>query len=344
VVRKVFFRLALLGIAVLVNGGCASPDIAEQAQPEGAERMAVFYGTDRNRRDSNDPEKFYGYERGVFEYGVVEVSGAADDYKTRLESVTPRPRQAFLADLQAAVRNAPEPSALVFVHGYLRSFRQISELVAEFAEDTGFAGVPLFWSWPSTTNPAGYTVDETSIKWSQPHFAQFLQDVLEHSGATRVHLVGHSLGGRSLSRTIVQDLLPAGVNLSVVGELVLLAPDIDQEIFTRDLAPVLLDAGLSVSLYTSANDKAMASAYMVHGGRRAGDSSGGGPVTLASMETIDVTAANRSILGHSYFEESEMVTEDLAELLSGSVRASQRDQLELVEEGGKTYWRLLVDH
>ena len=184
----------------------------------------------------------------------------------------------------------------------------------------------------------------SSIKWSQPHFAQFLQDVLEHSGATRVHLVGHSLGGRSLSRTIVQDLLPAGVDLSAVGELVLLAPDIDQEIFTRDLAPVLLDAGLSVSLYTSANDKAMASAYMVHGGRRAGDSSGGGPVTLAGMETIDVTAANRSILGHSYFEESEMVAEDLADLLSGGARAPQRDRLELVEEGGKTYWRLLVDH
>jgi len=128
-----------------------------------------------------------------------------------------------------------------------------------------------------------------------------------------------------------------------VGEVVLLAPDIDQEIFSRDIAPVMVGAGLNVTLYTSANDKALATAHTVHGSRRAGDSSGGGPIVVAGVETIDVTAANRSILGHSYFEESTDVASDLGQLLNAGTRASERDNLLPVEQGGQVHWRLTID-
>ena len=302
---------------------------------------AVYYGTDRNRREDGTPNKFYGETRGELEYGIARIGGVGEDLKTRVEVVDPMPREQFLQELKSALEAAPEPTALVFVHGFLRSFRQVSRQVAEFADDTNFKGVPIVWSWPSTNNPALYTVDETNINWAQRDFAYFLEGVLTKSGAKTVHLVGHSMGGRGLVNVTLQNLLPAGLDLTRLGQFVLLAPDIDQEIFRRDMAPALVDAGVRVTLYTSANDNALLTAHRVHGYSRAGDSSEGALV-VDGIETVDVTLANRSILGHSYFEESEAVAEDLANLLNQGLSASRRQGLEPAENGGKRYWRLVA--
>ena len=137
-------------------------------------------------------------------------------------------------------------------------------------------------------------------------------------------------------------LIPSGLDLSVVGEFVLLAPDIDQDIFRREFAPGLVDAGLRISLYTSANDKAMASARAVHGYRRVGDS-GAGPVLVPGMESIDVTSANRSFLGHSYFGESRAVARDLGILINQGWSAAQRPGLIRVNGRAGDSWQLSVD-
>ena len=237
---------------------------------------------------------------------------------------------------------ADSPVLLVFIHGYNRSFKQISTLISKWVVSTRFRGVPVIWSWPSSHNPAGYLEDETNMRWSQPHFAQFLHGLTERSGAETIHLVGHSLGARALTNVMLQELIPTGVDRSKIGEYVLLAPDIDAEIFKRDLAPSLVAAGLNTTLYTSANDKAMASARTLRGYPRAGDSSTE-PVVIDGMETIDVTDANKSILGHSYFEESQLVSQDLAILLNERKPAAQRPNLVQAQTPVGTYWRLTIE-
>ena len=111
---------------------------------------------------------------------------------------------------------------------------------------------------------------------------------------------------------------------------------------TRDLAPSLVAAGLDTTLYTSANDKALASARTLRGYPRAGDSSTG-PVIIDGIETIDVTAANKSILGHSYFEESQMVSRDLAILLNQRKAAAERPNLIQAHVPDGPYWRLTTE-
>ena len=101
-------------------------------------------------------------------------------------------------------------------------------------------------------------------------------------------------------------------------------------------------AGLDTTLYTSANDKALASARTLRGYPRAGDSSAG-PVLIDGVETIDVTAANKSILGHSYFEESQLVSGDLSLLLNERKSAAERPNLTQVHVPGGTYWRLTIE-
>jgi esterase/lipase superfamily enzyme len=306
-----------------------------------ARQVLLFYGTDRNVQGQDKPSRYYGLERGALNYGLASVSLDENGSDANLESVVPTSRAEFLAQLQQAVAAAPSSTAMVFVHGYNHSFNKASRQLAEFAAQTGFNGVSLLWSWPSSRNPAGYLQDEANMRWSHPHMVQFLRDVIQESGAETVHLVAHSMGARGLTDAMLRDVLPGGIDAGKIGEYVLLAPDIDSAIFKRDLAPQLVAAGLQPTLYTSSNDKALTSAYSLRGYSRAGDSSQG-PVLVPGVETIDVTYANKSALGHSYFGKSPSVANDLATLLNDRASADNRSGLEYVEEAGAGYWRMTV--
>ncbi|MEH6519508.1 MAG: alpha/beta fold hydrolase [Halioglobus sp.] len=333
-------NLLSLLFSVSLFAGCAG--VEPQKYADGGDpniATQVFYGTDRNLQDASKPSRFYGLKRGTVSYGVASVSVVKSNRKTTLEEVNPTSPEEFLQQLQAAVESAKSAKILVFVHGYNRSFHQVSKQIAEFCLTTGFDGVPVIWSWPSSRNPAGYLEDETNMRWSQPHLARFLRVVIDQSGAETVHLVGHSMGARGMTDVLLRDLLPGGINKEKIGEYVLLAPDIDAGIFRRDLAPQLVASGLHTTLYTSANDKALASAYALRRYPRAGDSSYG-PVVVSGIETIDATQANKSILGHSYFEESDEVSDDLAELLNSRKPAERRPGLEYVGGEGAGYWVL----
>lgn len=302
----------------------------------------LFYGTNRARDDIQDPESFYGPLRGQAEVGEVLLSIPADVESANLEKVTPLAPQNYLSSLQRAVQTSRSRAVFVFIHGYNRSFSQVAVSVAIFQENMAFDGVPVYWSWPSINNPAGYVEDRNNVRWSRPHLSTFLREILENSGAEVVHLLGHSMGGFALADAFLNDLLPNNVDLSKLGEFVLLAPDIDTEVFRRDIGPKLVEAGLKLTLYTSSNDRAMASSRAINGYARAGDSFDGA-VVVPGIETIDATAANDSILGHSYFEESQAVGNDLSELLNRGTRAAARQSLTAYKLPSGIYWRLAPD-
>jgi len=333
-------RISSLLIILLTLAACAAP--GRPAVDDGAVSMQLFYGTDRNIGDTSDPGEYYGNQRGQMNYGAAMLITAENGKNARVSAVQPMSRAEFLSSLRSALATAERPSILVFAHGFNRSFDQASRHMTEFLHSTGFGGVPVLWSWPSSNNPVGYLEDETNMRWAEPDFARFFTDILEDSGAETVHLVGHSLGGRAVCEVLVDRLLPAGADLHRMGEFVLLAPDIDSEVFQRDYAPALLRAGLNVTLYTSANDKALASARALRRYPRAGDSSGG-PLLISGMETIDVTSANHSVLGHSYFEKGGIIAQDLGELLNDQVRAADRKDLLRVDTPSGAYWQLRTD-
>lgn len=83
----------------------------------------------------------------------------------------------------------------------------------------------------------------------------------------------------------------------------------------------------------------MAVSHAIHGHPRAGDSRKG-PIIVAGIETIDVTDANNSIIGHSYFKESEMVANDLGQLLNDRLPAAKRTNLVTSKDPSGQYWSL----
>ncbi|MGK5033007.1 alpha/beta hydrolase [Janthinobacterium sp. MDT1-19] len=324
--------------------------------------VKVYFATDRQRDVGKPPAQRFSSERnilggdGPLSYGSCDISIPRDHRMGQLESPSlwrlefrddpakhvvlldaeVQDREHFFAALKTQVRASAAKSAFVFVHGYNVSFEDAARRTGQMAYDLGFDGAPVFYSWPSLGDLAGYTVDENNIEWSTPHITAFLADFLASTEAAQVYLVGHSMGSRGLARAVA-DLLATQPQLAQkITEIILSAPDIDAAVFQHDIAPKLAGARNPVTLYASSQDLALAASKAVHGYPRAGDS-GAGMLIVAGVETIDATGVDTSFMKHAYFAEKRSALSDMFYLIRNQARADQRF-LDPVDTLAGRYW------
>jgi esterase/lipase superfamily enzyme len=319
--------------------------------------VRTFFATDRNLTGKTKPDEVFGTDRSDITYGTCDVSIPHDHAKGELESpsiwklefqedpakhvvllsTTITPKDQYFTDLAARVRAAPTRSALLFVHGYNVTFADAARRTAQISHDLGFDGAPVFYSWPSQGTTPAYTVDEQNVEWTQANLKAFLEDFFVRSDARNVYLIAHSMGNRALTRALTSLLADKPLLRHRLTEVILTAPDIDADVFKRDIAPALTALGRPITLYASSADQALAASRKVHGSPRAGDS-GQGLVLVPGVETIDATAVDTSLLGHSYFAEAQSVLSDLFYLIHDRQRADQRSWLKRVGSNARPYW------
>lgn len=231
---------------------------------------------------------------------------------------------------------------LVFIHGYNVDFQSAVRRTAQIAVDLPFRGVPICYSWPSQGKLLGYTVDESNVAWSTPHLKTFLLELSRRSGAQSINVVAHSMGNRAMTSAVSEislEHLPG--TPEPLDRVVLAAPDVDADLFRRQLAGRLLNVSRHVTLYASATDQALIASKQVHGYPRAGDS-GEDLVVVPGIDTIDVTGIDLSLLGHSYYGDSGLILRDLFGVVHHRLAASQRPTLRPRERAGATYWQLVA--
>lgn len=327
-----------LGGQALVRPAAAvrpSPDPLDPAETGDAGYFVVpvFYATDRNRTAEPAPRLVYGTDRGELTFGVAEVSlprsrrraglpvppwwrlELAEDLARHvvLLDVAERGREPFLAELRRTVSRAEPPEVLVFVHGYDVTFEDAARHAAQLADDLGFPGVPLLYSWPSEGKAHRYTIDETHVEWSRVHVAELLRLVLAESGARAVHVIAHGMGSRALARALGD--LGEGAGLR---QVIFAAPDIDRDTFLG-LVPRIRGRAERLTLYGSSNDRALRAARIVHGHPRAGES--GDAMALAEgIDCIDAAAADTSLQGGS----GPTILGDVSALLRGGLPPDRR--------------------
>ena len=122
------------------------------------------------------------------------------------------------------------------------------------------------------------------------------------------------------------------------NEVVLTAPDIDAEIFKTQIAPAVVRVANRVTLYASSHDQALALSKKINGYPRAGDS-GKGLVVIEGIDTIDVSAVDTSLVGHSYYGSSDTVLTDIWDLIKCAKSPDLREYLRPRDYvGGLKYW------
>jgi len=239
---------------------------------------------------------------------------------------------AFHAALQTEMGRKGK-NIFVFIHGYNVSFEDAARRTGQMAYDLKFPGAPVFYSWPSQANWYSYATDQDNIELSTTQIRDFLVDIATRSNADTVNLIAHSMGNIGLTAALSE--IEQGVKPHF-NQVVLAAPDIDADVFKNEIASKIVTKAQRTTLYTSKTDLALIASRYFNQGDRAGDS-WTGVVILDGIDTIDATAVDSSLLGHSYYGSNVTVLDDLGQLLKNEPITS-RHYLKLIANGSRAYW------
>jgi esterase/lipase superfamily enzyme len=352
-------------------GQAAKPPAAATV-PKAFDLVPVFYGTDRVV-EPNAKRLQYGTERGhklqlgralvtvpdthkvpnierpwvvelpYFKYKIYEEKEDPAKHFTMQEigALTKEQMLVYVKE-RLAKSTTFKDHAFVFVHGFNTSFDAAIYRTAQIAYDLKFDGAPFVYSWPSGGKVASYTYDRGSAEQAEPHLAEFLDFVIKQSGAKSISLIAHSMGNEVLLRVLerMRPAVPKGV---VISQVILAAPDVDRDKFTN-IAREITSFAKGVTLYAASNDRALSYSARFWGGvPRAGDVPASGPLIVAGVDTIDVTALSTESLSlnHSGYAENKTLLNDIAQLLQTGLRPPDKREplLKKIDSPAGTFWR-----
>lgn len=341
-----------------------------KAAPGDWDVVPVYYGTDRTQTP-NEKRLDYGSERGrrlelgralvtvpkAHKVPSIERPWAIRVFNVTLYEEAEDPNRHFTMDeikalseeefltlvkerLAASARY--KDHAFIFVHGYNTSFDYAIYRTAQISYDLKFDGAAFAYSWPSGGGLASYTYDRESSGQSEPYLKQFMELVINKTGAKSVSIIAHSMGNQPTLQ-VLKDLRrskPDGVQIS---QIILAAPDVDRDNF-ENIAADIQGLANGVTLYAAGNDKALRVSRNFYGGiPRAGDVPTTGPLVLPGVDTIDASATSMDSLGlnHSGYAENNVILQDIAALIATGTRPPKlrTPLLEEVPTDRGAYWR-----
>jgi esterase/lipase superfamily enzyme len=214
-------------------------------------------------------------------------------------------RGAFLADVSAA-----HSDVVLFVHGFNYSFDESLAITLRMVQRTGIQAIPIAYSWPSQAKVSAYGSDYDRNEWSIDQLRGFIRDLVQAlPPGTVLHVVAHSMGNRAVLWALARLNLPQ----ERLGQLIMIAPDVDTEIF-EDLVS-RSGPFIRKTLYVSKHDLALqASGWLRSGVPRAGDARKQF-VVIKEMDTIDASPLKAGMIGHSVYDYSQVLFDDLGAVL-----------------------------
>ena len=289
-------------------------------------------------------ERPWVVELPYFKYKIYEETEDPNKHFT-MQEISALTKEQMLAAVKARLAKSSsfKDHAFVFVHGFNTSFDNAIYRTAQITNDLNFDGAPFVYSWPSGGKVASYTYDRGSAEQSEPQLAEFLQLVVEQSGAKSISLIAHSMGNELLMRVLerMRPKVPEGV---VISQVILAAPDVDRDKFDN-IAREITSFAQGVTLYAASNDKALGYSARFWGGvPRAGDVPAGGPLIIPGVDTIDVTALSTDslALNHSGYAENTTLLNDIKLLIQTGERPPDK-RIPILQPvktaAGGLYWR-----
>lgn len=300
---------------------------------EGYRLVKIYYATNRARTADTRPSDIYRADRGPLDYGTAMVSipevhrpGALEapsiftldlvedpDRHLILRSVTPADQARVFAEMRSHLSETGSNEAFVFVHGFNVTFSDAARRTAQIAHDMNFDGLPILYSWPSQGNLLGYLSDGAVVQLSGRLLEEFLQQVVADSGATRIHLVAHSMGNRALTEALELFALKHAGKPPAFDQVLFTAPDLDAGLFAR-MVETIRPAVQRMTLYTSKNDWALRVSNQLNGGAPRAGEGADGVLLPASVDSIDMSVLGEDMLAHSYFADDTSALTDILSL------------------------------
>lgn len=256
-------------------------------------------------------------------------------------------REAFLGAMRKRFTSAFSHKALIYVHGYYRTFKQGAETTLAIQKALHFSGPVILYSWPSkVTSRLTYMNDESNASWSIPHFVDLVTTLERTFPQMPISFVSHSMGGRFATAGL-EYFRRVGCTLCL-GRSVFFAPDVDSDTLYDEFSYSGLCSGAPlasptsaalVTLYVSNRDVALRDSQQLHGHQRAGQA-GSDIILCNGVDTIDVSYVKGSDSADHTYQTYPQVLADTAAAFAGYSPRSPKRALKIAHRSNGQYYEL----
>ncbi|WP_324753917.1 alpha/beta hydrolase [Roseovarius sp. Pro17] len=183
----------------------------------------------------------------------------------------PNPQTSFAVtdrrELPDFALNAGKRDILIFVHGYNYTFAESLFRLAQVAADADLKESPVLFAWPSAASVTGYVADKDAVTYSRDDLVHLLTVVAADPAIENITLFGHSMGGWLVAEALRQ-LRLSGQHKVIdrLGNVVLAAPDIDIDVFRRQVQTIG-KLNPPITLLVSPDDRALKLSERLAGSR-----------------------------------------------------------------------------
>ena len=332
-----------------------------------------FFATNRADSGGDVPmlerfgsERVDGLKYGYFDTRIEPTLGLGmlinptqwfQDEEIRIETVRPLDRQEFVTRLSDRVAASTRGSLLVVVHGFRERFPSALRKTAFIGHVLDINSPVLLFDWPGNqgSSPRGYLRARQVAEASGAELAATLRLVIDEIDPDRLWLFANSLGAQVVADAfgILYDdesLADAEVEFE---DVVLTAPDVDQDAFDERFRDEIEALAEKLTVYVSSNDRALVLSRIINRSPRRGESTLSPDqleeaVRIAEliepgderMDLIDVTPVNRTRNFHSFSLETPEFFDDLYLRLANPEVPDSRLLYQIKTEDGEVYWVL----
>lgn len=193
---------------------------------------------------------------------------------------------------------------MVFIHGYNTSFDSAVYRATQIAQDSGYPGTPVLFSWASGGSTKDYVYDRESASVARDQLEVTLR-LLAQSGARRIDIVAHSMGTWVTMEALRQLAITGNRDLGgKLGDVVLASPDIDVDVFRSQMRRYG-KPDRPFFLMLSEDDRALRLSGILAGNKRVGDYKNAADLAELGVIVVDLSQEKSGdSLNHTKFADN----------------------------------------
>jgi len=305
------------------------------------------------------------YELAAVPEGMVRAPAVVEAYE--------KAKRQLQAEIARRIGIARRKEVVLFVNGFNTSFEDAALTMGELCHFLGREFVCGIFTWPAGGRAGilfGYEVDRESAEYATDDLVKAIRIIAGTPGVERIHLLAHSRGAATLASALAELSAEAYMLQSSptrefhIGNVVLMAPDIDADVALTKIFGVFSDPdlpfggkprpgaaippspGLEVTVYVSPNDKALAAAgWLVGSVARLGriDTTMFTPdqiEAIGRLGAVNIIQVGKTtdFFGHSYYTSNPRVSADIIAMLRYGLRPNEPGRP--LEQLTGPFWKL----
>ena len=277
------------------------------------------------------------------------------------------------AEIERRLALSPRKEMVLYIHGVANTFTDAALTMGEMCHYLGREFVCGIFTWPAGGKEGilfGYQQDYESSSFAVEHLRKAIRTIADTPGLKRLHILAHSRGTDVLATALSELSFEAYMQQSTLpqrfklGNIVLLAPDLDVDVAPAKVFAVVSDPdlpygaapnprvvipplrGFQLTVYVSPDDKALATSSWLFGSLARLGRIEASMLTPEQIKLVDELGffdviqirGTTDFFGHGYFRSNPKASADLIAMIRYGLKPNEPGRP--LEEIKGPFWRI----